>query len=106
MARVEKQTYICSEKVEDAVPIPKSGNHEDSRLGHWKAPSEMDKELSEKFTGCMKGNFLRSLYTYLYTHWQQQRGVNYCELSEVLFCYLVIQQFHTVVNYLKSYSVT
>ena len=53
VARVEKQTYICSDKREDALPTPKQGC--ESKLGHWKAPSEMDIDLSEKFTGCMKG---------------------------------------------------
>ena len=52
-ARVEKQTYVCTEKKSDAVPSPKPGVV--SKLGNWKSPKEMDTELNEKFKGCMKG---------------------------------------------------
>ena len=52
-ARVEKQTFVCTEKKEDAVPSVKPGAV--SKLGNWKSPQEMDKELNEKFSGCMKG---------------------------------------------------
>ncbi len=52
-ARVEKQTYVCTEKKSDAVPSPKPGVV--SKLGNWKSPKEMDVELNEKFKGCMKG---------------------------------------------------
>ena len=53
VARVEKQTYVCTEKKEDAVPTAKEGAK--SKLGNWKSPAEMDKELDTKFPGCMKG---------------------------------------------------
>ena len=53
VARVEKQTFVCTEKKEDTVPTPKEGV--ESKLGNWKDPDEMDKELDKKFTGCMKG---------------------------------------------------
>ena len=52
-ARVEKQTFVCTEKKEDAVPSPKPGVV--SKLGNWKSPKDMDVELNEKFKGCMKG---------------------------------------------------
>ena len=52
-ARVEKQTYVCTEKKSDAVPSPKPGVV--SKLGNWKSPKDMDVELNEKFKGCMKG---------------------------------------------------
>ena len=52
-ARVEKQTFVCTEKKSDAVPSPKPGVV--SKLGNWKSPKEMDTELNEKFKGCMKG---------------------------------------------------
>ena len=52
-ARVEKQTFVCTEKKSDAVPSPKPGVV--SKLGNWKSPKEMDVELNEKFKGCMKG---------------------------------------------------
>ena len=50
---MEKQTYVCTEKKEDTVPTPMEGV--ESKLGNWKHPKEMDKELEGKFTGCMKG---------------------------------------------------
>ena len=53
VARVEKQTFVCTERKEDAVPEPRAGV--ESALGNWKAPAVMDKELDEKFPGCMKG---------------------------------------------------
>ena len=52
-ARVEKQTFVCTEKKSDAVPSPEPGVV--SKLGNWKSPKEMDVELNEKFKGCMKG---------------------------------------------------
>jgi len=53
VARVEKQTYVCSEKKSDAVPNTNPGVA--STLGNWKDPVEMTKELDKKFNGCMKG---------------------------------------------------
>ena len=53
VARVESQTFICSERKEDTVPTSKEGVA--PILGNWKSPQIMDKELTEKFTGCMKG---------------------------------------------------
>ena len=55
-ARVEKQTFVCTEKKEDSVPSPRPGVL--SKLGNWKSPKEMDVELNNKFTGCMKGIIL------------------------------------------------
>ena len=57
VARVEKQTYVCSEKMEDTIPIPMEGV--DSRLGNWMSPKDMDADLEQKFTGCMKGTASR-----------------------------------------------
>ncbi len=53
MARVEKQTFVCTEKKEDAVPTPREGV--ESKLGNWKSPADMDAELEHKFPGCMRG---------------------------------------------------
>ena len=58
VARVEKQTYVCTEKKEDAVPEPKPGV--ESKLGNWKSPSDMDAELNTKFPGCMEGMYEQS----------------------------------------------
>ena len=56
VARVEAQTFMCSDKREDTIPTTKEGIT--STLGHWKAPEEMDKEQTKKFTGSMKGTCL------------------------------------------------
>ena len=53
VARVEKRTFICTERKEDAVTQPKEGVK--SKLGHWMAPAEMNADLNAKYTGCMKG---------------------------------------------------
>ena len=53
VARVEKQTFVCTTRREDAVPTPAPGV--ESMLGNWKAPLEMDKEMEEKFRGSMSG---------------------------------------------------
>src|SRR5579863_7840717 len=44
VARVEENTFICSQKREDAGPT-----------NHWKAPEEMRALLKKLFTGCMQG---------------------------------------------------
>ena len=50
---MEKQTYVCTTKKSDAVPEPKPGVV--SKLGNWMDPTEMKKNLDEKFNGCMRG---------------------------------------------------
>ena len=53
VARVEKQTFVCTGKKEDAIPTPREGV--ESKLGNWKSPVKMDEELATKFPGCMQG---------------------------------------------------
>jgi len=52
---VEKRTFICSDKREDARTTPREGVR--SKLGHWMAPAEMDADLDAKFSGSMKGGY-------------------------------------------------
>ena len=56
VARVEKQTYVCTTKREDAVATPKPGIV--SKLGNWRDPVEMDADLHKKFSGSMEGGFM------------------------------------------------
>ena len=77
VARVEKQTYVCTEKKEDAVPTTKPGV--ESKLGNWKSPVEMEEELGKKFPGCMKGTLrirMRYAQEFISCHiWYMARGV-------------------------------
>lgn len=64
-ARVEKQTFVCTNKKSDAVPDTAEGVV--STLGNWMEPSKMDKELDEKFDGCMEGEIIATLlYVQIY----------------------------------------
>ena len=53
VARVEKRTFTCTEKKEDAVTEPKPGVK--SKLGNWMLTADMDADVDAKFKGCMAG---------------------------------------------------
>ena len=55
MARVESKTFICTEDKHESVPRAKEGV--EGRLGKWMSVSDMNKQLGEKYPGCMKGRF-------------------------------------------------
>ena len=53
VARVESKTFICTEDKHESVPRAKEGV--EGRLGKWMSVSDMNKQLGEKYPGCMKG---------------------------------------------------
>lgn len=55
VARVESKTFICTEDKHESVPRAKKGV--EGRLGKWMSVSDMNKQLGEKYPGCMKGRF-------------------------------------------------
>ena len=59
VARVEKRTFICTAKKEDAVTEPRAGVK--SKLGHWKDVAEMDADLDAKFSGSMTGEWVQRI---------------------------------------------
>ena len=54
---MEKQTYVCTQNKSDTAPTPREGVV--CKLGNWRHPDDMDKELEGKFTGCMKGRNMK-----------------------------------------------
>jgi phosphoenolpyruvate carboxykinase (GTP) len=53
VARVESKTFICTPNKRDTIPTPKEGVQ--GLLGNWISPSDLDKAISDRFPGCMKG---------------------------------------------------
>uniref|UniRef100_A0A1B6C147 Phosphoenolpyruvate carboxykinase [GTP] n=1 Tax=Clastoptera arizonana TaxID=38151 RepID=A0A1B6C147_9HEMI len=53
VARVESKTFICTEKKRDTVPQTKEGVK--GTLGNWISPEDYEKEIQERFPGCMQG---------------------------------------------------
>ena len=56
VARVESKTFICTEKKYATVPHLKDGVK--GILGQWISPEALDKELNDRFPGCMKGRVM------------------------------------------------
>jgi phosphoenolpyruvate carboxykinase (GTP) len=57
VARVESRTVICTPEKRTTIPIAKEGVN--GRLGHWKHPDDLKKEVDRRFPGCMAG---RTMY--------------------------------------------
>ncbi|KAM9800846.1 phosphoenolpyruvate carboxykinase, cytosolic [GTP] isoform X1 [Syngnathus typhle] len=57
VARVESRTVIVTRERRETVPTPLEGGI--SQLGRWMSPEELDKAVSQRFPGCMKG---RTMY--------------------------------------------
>ncbi|XP_077459615.1 phosphoenolpyruvate carboxykinase, cytosolic [GTP] [Stigmatopora argus] len=57
VARVESRTVIVTRDRRDTVPAPLDGGV--SQLGRWMSPEELDKAISQRFPGCMRG---RTMY--------------------------------------------
>ncbi|XP_049590534.1 phosphoenolpyruvate carboxykinase, cytosolic [GTP] [Syngnathus scovelli] len=57
VARVESRTVIVTRERRETVPTPLEGGV--SQLGSWMSPEELDKAVSQRFPGCMKG---RTMY--------------------------------------------
>ncbi|XP_022614425.1 phosphoenolpyruvate carboxykinase, cytosolic [GTP] [Seriola dumerili] len=57
VARVESKTVIVTQEQRDTVPTPLGGGV--SQLGRWMSPEELDKAMTQRFPGCMKG---RTMY--------------------------------------------
>lgn len=57
VARVESKTFICTPRREEAIPLAKENVQ--GKLGNWISESDMDKAISERFPGCMRG---RTMY--------------------------------------------
>lgn len=57
VARVEKFTFISTERKSDTVPTTRKDVT--GELGNWISPADMDKAILERFPGCMKG---RTMY--------------------------------------------
>jgi len=51
---VESKTYICTEDRRESVPQTKEGVK--CKVGQWMSVKDMNKELGERYPGCMKGN--------------------------------------------------
>ena len=57
VARVEKCTYMCTPEKRQTCPEPAPGV--EGRLANWVSPDDLQKQLDERFPGCMKGERLR-----------------------------------------------
>ncbi|GAU92983.1 hypothetical protein RvY_04987 [Ramazzottius varieornatus] len=62
VARVERLTFISTTNERDTVAKTRPGVH--GILGNWMSPSNLSRELNERFPGCMKG---RTMYVIAYS---------------------------------------
>lgn len=56
VARVEGKTFICTRDKHETIPRSRPGAK--GGLGQWISPEELDKELADRFPGCMAGRMM------------------------------------------------
>lgn len=80
-ARVESKTFISTDNRSETIPTPKEGVK--GALGNWISPSDMDKAIKERFTGCMKG---RTMYIIPFSMGPIASPLSKIGKSHQLFC--------------------
>lgn len=53
MARVESRTFVVTRNRKEAIPTAKENVK--GQLGNWMSPDDLQKEIKDRFPGCMKG---------------------------------------------------
>ena len=53
VARTEGRTFLVTDNREESVPTVEEGVR--GSLGNWMRPEDLDKEVEDRFPGCMKG---------------------------------------------------
>ena len=86
VARVEGKTFICTREKFKTVPHMMEGAK--GGLGLWMDPQQMDKELKDRFPGCMAGEQVAGwpLAVATYYHiWPPGEGCIICQVVHPLF---------------------
>lgn len=53
VARVESRTFVVTRNRREAIPTAKENVK--GQLGNWMSPDDLQKEIKDRFPGCMKG---------------------------------------------------